>query len=112
MNFVNEIPHCQYEDSLTDEFKKRGRKRIFSRFMLDSISVFNSVVGKSCCCIDVGVRSARSEFGDDVVGMIGMGVLKEFNFIFDYKEDYECRLLRLGIMPKKQDFNQEMRLCL
>lgn len=86
LNFVNEIPHCQYEDSLTDEFKKRGRKRIFSRFMLDSISVFNSVVGKSCCCIDVGVRSARSEFGGDVVGMIGMGVLKDFNFIFDYKD--------------------------
>ena len=43
-------------------------------------------MGRASCDIDVGVRSTRKEFGDDVIGTIGMGILKNFDLIFDYRD--------------------------
>lgn len=86
MNFVNSIPHCQYDDALTEVFNRQGRAREHIKFILDSVAVQSFVVGRASCDIDVGVRSTRKEFGDDVIGTIGMGILKNFDLIFDYRD--------------------------
>lgn len=86
MNFVNSIPHCQYDDALTEMFNRQGRARKHIKFILDSVAVQSFVVGRASCDIDVGVRSARKEFGDDVIGTIGMGILKNFDMVFDYRD--------------------------
>lgn len=85
MRFVNAIPNCRYEDALTATFANQGRLRDHRKFILDSVAVKPFMIGKACCAIDVGVRSARKEFGDDVVGTVGMGVLKNFDIVFDYQ---------------------------
>lgn len=90
MNFVDAIPHCQYDDALTEMFNRQGRARRHLRFILDSVAVQSFVVGRASCNIDVGVRSARKEFGDDVIGTIGIGILKNFDMVFDY---YDSQLL-------------------
>lgn len=86
MNFVGAIPHCQYDDALTEMFNRQGRARKHLKFILDSVAVQSFVVGRASCNIDVGVRSAREEFGDDVIGTIGMGILKNFDVVFDYRD--------------------------
>ena len=85
LSFVKGIPHSQYDDALTEIFNRQGRTREHINFILDSVVVQSFVVGRASCHIDVGVRSTRKEFGDGVVGMIGMGVLKHFDIVFDYK---------------------------
>ena len=85
MNFVNSIPHCQYDDALTEIFNRQGRAREHIKFILDSVAVQSFVVGRASCNIDIGVRSTRKEFGGDVVGTIGMGILKNFDMVFDYR---------------------------
>lgn len=85
MAFVNSIPHCQYDDTLTETFNRQGRAREHIKFILDSVVVQSFVVGQASCDIDVGVRSTRKEFGDNVIGTIGMGILKNFDLIFDYR---------------------------
>ncbi len=85
MAFVNSIPHCQYDDALTEMFNRQGRAREHIKFILDSVAVQSFVVGRASCNIDIGVRSTRKEFGDDVIGTIGMGILKNFDLIFDYR---------------------------
>ena len=84
MAFVNSIPHCQYDDALAEMFNRQGRAREHIKFILDSVAVQSFVVGRASCNIDVGVRSTRREFGDDVIGTIGMGILKNFDMVFDY----------------------------
>ena len=86
MNFVNSIPHCQYDDALTEMFNRQGRAREHIKFILDSVAVQSFVVGRASCNIDIGVRSTRKEFGEDVIGTIGMGILKNFDMIFDYRD--------------------------
>lgn len=86
MNFVNSIPHCQYDDALTEIFNRQGRAREHIKFILDSVAVQSFVVGRASCNIDIGVRSTRKEFGDDVIGTIGMGILKNFDMVFDYRD--------------------------
>lgn len=86
MAFVNSIPHCQYDDALTEMFNRQGRTREHINFILDSVAVQSFVVERASCDIDVGVRSTRKEFGDDVIGTIGMGVLKNFDMVFDYRD--------------------------
>ncbi len=86
MAFVNSIPHCQYDDALTEMFNRQGRTREHINFILDSVAVQSFVVGRASCNIDVGVRSTRKEFGDDVIGTIGMGILKNFDMVFDYRD--------------------------
>ena len=86
MNFVNAIPHCKYDDALTEIFNRQGRAREHIKFILDSVAVQSFVVGRASCNIDIGVRSTRKEFGDDVIGTIGMGILKNFDMVFDYRD--------------------------
>ena len=86
MAFVNSTPHCQYDDALTEMFNRQGRAREHIKFILDSVVVQSFVVGQASCDIDVGVRSTRKEFGDDVIGTIGMGILKNFDMEFDYRD--------------------------
>ena len=86
MNFVNAIPHCQYDDALTEIFNRQGRKREYINFILDSVAVQSYVMGRASCSIDVGARSARKELGKDVIGTIGMGILKNFDMVFDYRD--------------------------
>ena len=86
MAFVNSIPHCQYDDALAEMFNRQGRAREHIKFILDSVAVQSFVVGRASCDIDVGVRSTRKEFGDDVIGTIGMGILKNFDMVFDYRD--------------------------
>ena len=86
MNFVNAIPHCKYDDALTEMFNRQGRAREHIKFILDSVAVQSFVMGRASCDIDVGVRSTRKEFGDDVIGTIGMGILKHFDMVFDYRD--------------------------
>ena len=86
MAFVNSIPHCQYDDVLTEMFNRQGRAREHIKFILDSVAVQSFVVGRTSCNIDIGVRSTRKEFGDDVIGAIGMGILKNFDMVFDYRD--------------------------
>lgn len=86
MNFVDAIPHCQYDDALTEMFNRQGRTREHIKFILDSVAVQSFVVERASCNIDVGVRSTRKEFGDDVIGTIGMGILKNFDMVFDYRD--------------------------
>lgn len=86
MAFVNSIPHCQYDDALTEMFNRQGRAREHIKFILDSVAVQSFVVGRASCDIDIGVRSTRKEFGDDVIGTIGMGILKNFDMVFDYRD--------------------------
>ena len=86
MNFVNSIPHCQYDDALTEVFNRQGRTREHINFILDSVAVQSFVVGRASCNTDIGVRSTRKEFGDDVIGTIGMGILKNFDMVFDYRD--------------------------
>ena len=86
MNFVSSIPHCQYDDALTAMFNRQGRAREHIKFILDSVAVQSFVVERASCDIDVGVRSTRREFGDDVIGTIGMGILKNFDIVFDYRD--------------------------
>ena len=85
MNFVDAIPHCQYDDALTEMFNRQGRAREHIKFILDSVAVQSFVVGRASCNIDIGVRSTRKEFGNDVIGTIGMGILKNFDMVFDYR---------------------------
>ena len=86
MRFIETIPHCQYDDALTEIFNRQGRAREHIKFILDSVAVQSFVVGRASCNIDVGVRSTRKEFGDDVIGTIGMGTLKNFDMVFDYRD--------------------------
>ena len=86
MAFVNAIPHCQYDDALTAMFNRQGRTRKHIKFILDSVAVQSLVVGRASCDIDVGVRSTRKEFGENVIGTIGMGILKNFDMVFDYSD--------------------------
>lgn len=86
MAFVNSIPHCQYDDALTEMFNRQGRAREHIKFILDSVALQSFVMGRASCDIDVGVRSTRKEFGDDVIGTIGMGILKNFDMVFDYRD--------------------------
>ena len=86
MAFVNSIPHCQYDDAQTEMFNRQGRAREHIKFILDSVVVQSFDVGRASCDIDIGVRSTRKEFGDDVIGTIGMGVLKNFDMMFDYRD--------------------------
>ena len=86
MHFIETIPHCQYNDALTEIFNRQGRTREHINFILDSVVVQSFVVGRASCNIDVGVRSTRKEFGDDVIGTIGMGILKNFDMVFDYRD--------------------------
>lgn len=85
MHFIETIPHCQYDDALTEIFNPQGRVREHIKFILDSVAVQSFVMGRASCNIDVGVRSTRKEFGDDVIGTIGMGILKNFDMVFDYR---------------------------
>ena len=85
LSFVESITHCEYDDALTEIFSKQGRQREYINFISDSVAIQSFNVGKASCGIDIGVRSARRELGDGVVGMIGMGVLKHFDIVFDYK---------------------------
>ena len=85
LSFVESIPHCEYDDALTEIFSKQGRQREYINFISDRVAIQSFNVGKASCGIDIGVRSARREFGDGVVGVIGMGVLKHFDIVFDYK---------------------------
>ena len=86
MAFVNSIPHCQYDDALAEMFNRQGRAREHIKFILDSVAVQSFVVGRASCDIDIGVRSTRKEFGDDVIGTIGLGILKNFDMVFDYRD--------------------------
>lgn len=86
MHFIETIPHCQYDDALTEIFNRQGRAREHIKFILDSVAVQSFVVGRASCDIDIGVRSTRKEFGDDVIGTIGMGILKNFDMVFDYRD--------------------------
>ena len=86
MHFIETIPHCQYDDALTEMFIRQGRAREHIKFILDSVAVQSFVMGRASCDIDVGVRSTRKEFGDDVIGTIGMGILKHFDMVFDYRD--------------------------
>lgn len=86
MHFIETIPHCQYDDALTEMFNRQGRAREHIKFILDSVAVQSFVMGRASCDIDVGVRSTRKEFGDDVIGTIGMGILKHFDMVFDYRD--------------------------
>ena len=86
MNFVNAIPHFKYDDALTEVFNRQDRTREHMKFILDSVAVQSFVVGRASCDIDVGVRSTSKEFGDDVIGTIGMGILKNFDMVFDYRD--------------------------
>ena len=86
MHFIETIPHCQYDDALTEIFNRQGRAREHITFILDSVAVQSFVVGRASCNIDIGVRSTRKEFGDDVIGTIGMGILKNFDMVFDYRD--------------------------
>ena len=86
MHFIETIPHCQYDDALTEIFNRQGRAREHIKFILDSVAIQSFVVGRASCNIDIGVRSTRKEFGDDVIGTIGMGILKNFDMIFDYRD--------------------------
>ena len=86
MAFVNSIPHCEYDDALTEMFNHQGRAREHIKFILDSVAVQSFVVKRASCDIDVGVRSTRKEFGGDVIGTIGMGILKNFDIVFDYRD--------------------------
>ena len=86
MNFVNAIPHFKYDDALTEVFNRQDRTREHIKFILDSVAVQSFVVGRASCNIDIGVRSTRKEFGDDVIGTIGMGILKNFDLVFDYRD--------------------------
>lgn len=86
MAFVNSIPHCEYDYALTEMFNRQGRAREHIKFILDSVAVQSFVVERASCNIDVGVRSTRKEFGDDVIGTIGMGILKNFDIVFDYRD--------------------------
>jgi hypothetical protein len=86
MNFVNAIPHFKYDDALTEVFNRQDRTREHIKFILDSVAVQSFVVGRASCDIDVGVRSTRKEFGDAVIGTIGMGILKNFDMVFDYRD--------------------------
>lgn len=86
MDFVNAIPHCQYDDALTEIFNRQGRTREYRNFILDSVAVQSYVMGRASCSIDVGARSARKELGEDVIGTIGMGILKNFDMVFDYRD--------------------------
>ena len=86
MAFVNSILHCQYDDALTEMFNRQGRAREHIKFILDSVALQSFVMGRASCDIDVGVRSTRKEFGDDVIGTIGMGILKNFDMVFDYRD--------------------------
>ena len=86
MAFVNSIPHCKYDDALTETFNRQGRAREHIKFILDSVAVQSFVVERASCDIDIGVRSTRKEFGDDVIGTIGMGILKNFDMVFDYRD--------------------------
>ena len=86
MAFVDAIPHCQYDDALAEMFNRQGSAREHIKFILDSVAVQSFVVGRASCNIDVGVRSTRKEFGDDVIGTIGMGILKNFDMVFDYRD--------------------------
>ena len=86
MNFVNAIPHFKYDDALTEVFNRQDRTREHIKFILDSVAVQSFVVGRASCDIDIGVRSTRKEFGDDVIGTIGMGILKNFDMVFDYRD--------------------------
>ena len=86
MAFVNSIPHCQYDDALAEMFNRQGRAREHIKFILDSVAVQSFIVERASCDIDIGVRSTRKEFGDDVIGTIGMGVLKNFDMMFDYRD--------------------------
>ena len=86
MHFIETIPHCQYDDALTEIFNSQGRAREHIKFILDSVAVQSFVVGRASCDIDIGVRSTRKEFGDDVIGTIGMGILKNFDMVFDYRD--------------------------
>ena len=84
MHFIETIPHCQYDDALTEIFNRQGRAREHITFILDSVAVQSFVVGRASCNIDIGVRSTRKEFGDDVIGTIG--ILKNFDMVFDYRD--------------------------
>ena len=86
MHFIETIPHCQYDDALTEIFNRQGRAREHIKFILDSVAIQSFVVGRASCNIDIGVRSTRKEFGDDVIGTIGMGILKNFDMVFDYHD--------------------------
>ena len=86
MHFIETIPHCQYDDALTEIFNRQGRAREHIKFILDSVAIQSFVVGRASCNIDIGVRSTRKEFGDDVIGTIGMGILKNFDMVFDYRD--------------------------
>lgn len=86
IRFIETIPHCQYDDALTEMFNRQGRAREHIKFILDSVAVQSFVVGRASCDIDIGVRSTRKEFGDDVIGTIGMGILKNFDMVFDYRD--------------------------
>ena len=86
MDFIETIPHCQYDDALTEIFNRQGRAREHIKFILDSVAVQSFVVERASCNIDIGVRSTRKEFGDDVIGTIGMDVLKNFDMMFDYRD--------------------------
>lgn len=86
MAFVNSIPHCQYDDTLTEMFNRQGRAREHIKFILDSVAVQSFVMGRASCNVDIGVRSTRKEFGEDVIGTIGMGILKNFDMVFDYRD--------------------------
>ena len=70
LSFVESITHCEYDDALTEIFSKQGRQREYINFISDSVAIQSFNVGKASCGIDIGVRSARREFGDGVVGMI------------------------------------------
>ena len=86
MRFIETIPNCQYDDALAEMFNRQGRAREHIKFILDSVAVQSFVVGRASCNIDVGVRSTCKEFGDDVIGTIGMGILKNFDMVFDYRD--------------------------
>lgn len=103
LDFVENIPHCKYDDALTEIFNKQGKQRKYINFISDSVAMQSFVVGKASCSIDVGVRSARRELGDGVVGMMGMGVLKNFDIVFDYKN----RQLFLATHGKDMPFYEQ-----
>ena len=62
MNFVNAIPHCKYDDALTEIFNRQGRTREHINFILDSVVVQSFVMGRASCNIDVEESTSRERF--------------------------------------------------
>lgn len=112
LQFVSSISHSVYEDT----WSVHNPSRLVFQFQPD-VHLGNQSLQGVYCLVDTKVRSVEDEFGKifnhpgrAIVGTLGMGILKHFNFTLDFKNSRLILIPNHTVFPDNPSFRRDF-LC-